>query len=125
MQAHSLRPKAFLDMEEIGKQCHFRECNRLSFLPIDCTYCRATFCEQHHLPDQHACDAPSRPSASAKGVSAGLNVVASKTARKPCDAKNCKAFSLEIVTSPAKSSQAGLSHAAPKCERCSGSFCAT
>ncbi len=107
---------------EHGVHCTLSSCNRLSFLPIPCQYCTRTFCEAHHLPDEHSCDAPSRPQAAAGGSS---TVVQQQQTRKKCEAKDCKAFSLELLPQAAAKAGAGFTHSAPRCERCQGSFCMT
>lgn len=104
---------------EHGVQCTLSSCRRLSFLPINCRHCAEPFCESHHFPDQHACEASSRLPASEDAARLGRGQT-----RKQCEVKGCNAFSLELLPSSAAGS-AGFTHAAPKCERCSGSYCMT
>ncbi|KDN37742.1 hypothetical protein K437DRAFT_229024 [Tilletiaria anomala UBC 951] len=99
---------------EYGTNCSLGTCSRLSFLPINCTYCKATFCEDHHFPDRHTCAAPSTLASRERNAAA--------SPRKACEAKGCDAFTLEVDTS-SRTSVGGFTHAAPRCERCRGSFC--
>jgi predicted nucleic acid binding AN1-type Zn finger protein len=31
-------------------------CGRVDPLPFTCTYCKGTYCAEHRLPENHACD---------------------------------------------------------------------
>lgn len=43
---------------EVGEHCKLSSCLTLTFLPINCPYCRSLFCQSHFLPSQHDCKAP-------------------------------------------------------------------
>ena len=43
---------------EIGEHCKLSSCLVLTFLPVNCPYCRSLFCQSHFLPSQHDCKAP-------------------------------------------------------------------
>ncbi|PWN45706.1 hypothetical protein IE81DRAFT_166598 [Ceraceosorus guamensis] len=115
---------------DVGVHCPLSSCLTLTFLPISCPYCRKKFCESHFLPSQHACSAPG---SSSKHLSDSelVRLVARAnpgTDRTPCQSKGCKGKSLQVGKqgmgiSVAEGSSAGVSHAAPRCERCGGLFC--
>lgn len=46
-----------LDME-IGEYCKLSSCSTLTYLPVNCPYCRIRYCQSHFLPAQHDCKAP-------------------------------------------------------------------
>jgi predicted nucleic acid binding AN1-type Zn finger protein len=44
------------EVQNLGKHCSYRECNRLDFLPIKCDYCLLVFCRDHSGLTSHKCD---------------------------------------------------------------------
>jgi predicted nucleic acid binding AN1-type Zn finger protein len=120
---------------ETGEHCALETCGRLSFLPVPCPLCIITFCESHFLPDQHAC---------AKAQSTVLSddellrriATSGSSGRLPCQKQGCKKLSFEVQAPPSQnrtvasdpglpsSSQRTFTHAAPRCDRCKGLFCA-
>ncbi|SNX84961.1 uncharacterized protein MEPE_03670 [Melanopsichium pennsylvanicum] len=118
---------------EVGEHCATPTCGRLSFLPVSCPLCKTTFCEAHFLPEQHSCSTAAATS-SILSDDELLRRIASSGAsgRLPCQKKGCKKLSFQVpngsVSSPSASSQEPqrrpFTHAAPRCERCKGLFCA-
>merc|ERR1711976_113820 len=51
----SLKSNLQIKNMEVGTHCHFSECNRLDFLPIQCSACKNTFCSSHYQIDSHNC----------------------------------------------------------------------
>lgn len=43
---------------EIGDYCKLESCQTLTYLPVNCPYCRRKYCQSHFLPSQHDCKAP-------------------------------------------------------------------
>ncbi|TRM64107.1 hypothetical protein BD626DRAFT_557352 [Schizophyllum amplum] len=39
----------------VGKQCHHETCHLVDFLPFKCQHCTEAFCQEHFLPNAHAC----------------------------------------------------------------------
>ena len=121
---------------EVGEHCAFSTCGRLSFLPISCPLCATTFCESHFLPEQHSC-AKAASTSTVLSDDELLRRIATSGAsgRLPCQKKGCQKLSFQVEKQPANtadsasgSSQAparrAFTHAAPRCERCKGLFCA-
>lgn len=52
-----------IDLEGFGKNCAFKECNRLDFLPIRCTHCSLLFCKEHSSITSHICNKVKEPAA--------------------------------------------------------------
>ena len=40
---------------EIGSHCNYADCNRLDFLPIECSHCKIKYCLDHSYPESHSC----------------------------------------------------------------------
>lgn len=128
-----------LNAMEIGEHCNLSTCGRLSFLPVSCPLCTTVFCESHFLPEQHIC---TKASSTSKVLSDDelLRRIAStgSSGRLPCQKQGCKKLSFEVRNQPAASStpastaattttttfNRAFTHAAPRCERCKGLFCA-
>ena len=121
----------------VGEHCSFTTCGRLSFLPVSCPLCSTTFCESHFLPEQHKC-AKAASSSTVLSDEELLRRIASSggSGRLPCQKQGCKKLSFEVQKQPASGSGSASSssegptrraftHAAPRCERCKGLFCAT
>ncbi|EPQ26893.1 uncharacterized protein PFL1_05528 [Pseudozyma flocculosa PF-1] len=98
---------------ETGTHCADTSCNRLSFLPITCAYCRSEYCESHFLPEQHSCAAPGALDSTLSDTelverfarsSSSANRDASTPDRLPCQKRGCRKFSLELAASPSSSS---------------------
>lgn len=51
------RPKHEGDQEllNIGHECHANKCGLVSYLTIECDFCKERFCEEHKRPEWHAC----------------------------------------------------------------------
>lgn len=131
---------------EIGQHCAFSTCGRLSFLPVACPLCTTTFCESHFLPEQHRCAKAASTSKVLSDDELLQRIAASgSSGRLPCQKQGCKKLSFEVQTQPATASPAqraatiasstlgppatapskrAFTHAAPRCERCKGLFCA-
>lgn len=123
-------PCASYPTMEIGTHCALSDCGRLSFLPISCPLCTTTFCESHFLPEQHSC---SNASSTIKNLSDHdlLRQLASadSSGRLPCQKSGCKKLSFEVQKQPLDAptrnlTKTAFTHAAPRCERCKGLFCA-
>ena len=123
---------------EIGEHCTLSTCGRLSFLPVSCPLCTTTFCESHFLPEQHRC---AKAASTSKVLSDDelLQRIATSGSfgRLPCQKQGCRKLSFQVQTQRAPASPASASsslsgsnprraftHAAPRCERCKGLFCA-
>mmetsp|Transcript_6957 Transcript_6957/g.12820 ORF Transcript_6957/g.12820 Transcript_6957/m.12820 type:complete len:193 (+) Transcript_6957:88-666(+) len=52
-----------MDLSHVGKHCHLKDCRKLDFLPFRCGHCKLSFCLEHRLPKNHACEhyTPPRP----------------------------------------------------------------
>ncbi|SJX63512.1 uncharacterized protein SRS1_14268 [Sporisorium reilianum f. sp. reilianum] len=122
---------------EIGQHCALAACGRLSFLPVSCPLCTTTFCESHFLPEQHRCAKAASTSKVLSDDELLQRIAASgSSGRLPCQKHGCKKLSFEVQTQPAAASDSmrgssvlapprrALTHAAPRCERCKGLFCA-
>lgn len=44
-----------MEFPEFGKQCAYKDCKQLDFLPVECDNCRAMFCKDHSRFDSHQC----------------------------------------------------------------------
>ncbi|SPO26745.1 uncharacterized protein UTRI_04053_B [Ustilago trichophora] len=121
---------------EIGEHCAFSTCGRLSFLPVSCPLCTTTFCESHFLPEQHSCTKAASTSTILSDDELLRRIASTgSSGRLPCQKRGCKKLSFEVEkqsTSASSSSQVppapsrrAFTHAAPRCERCKGLFCAT
>lgn len=128
---------------EVGEHCAFSSCGRLSFLPVSCPLCTTTFCESHFLPEQHRCSKASSLSKVLNDEELLSRIASTGSAgRLPCQKQGCKKLSFEVQNLPTNestyatpaSSQTGVkqaaprrafTHAAPRCERCKGLFCAS
>lgn len=129
---------------EIGQHCALSACGRLSFLPVSCPLCTTTFCESHFLPEQHRCAKAASTSKVLSDDELLQRIAASGlSGRLPCQKQACKKLSFEVQSQSAAASSApkatstnsiqgssaptrrAFTHAAPRCERCKGLFCAT
>ena len=128
---------------EIGEHCALSSCGRLSFLPVSCPLCSTTFCESHFLPEQHGCATAASSSTVLRGDELLRRITTSgSSGRLPCQKQGCKKLSFEVrngsanTAKPAASPTSSLTgssntpprraftHAAPRCDRCKGLFCA-
>ncbi len=121
---------------EVGEHCAFSTCGRLSFLPISCPLCTTTFCESHFLPEQHSCAAAAtRTTVLSDDELLRRIATTGSSGRLPCQKKGCKKLSFEVQSGSSSSdakptasstapTQRAFTHAAPRCERCKGLFCA-
>ncbi|GAC99083.1 thymidylate synthase [Pseudozyma hubeiensis SY62] len=117
---------------EVGTHCELSTCGRLSFLPISCPLCTTTFCESHFLPEQHRCDKASSTSKALSDDELFERIASTgSSGRLPCQKQGCKKLSFHVQTQPSTSAdsnaagfQRTFTHAAPRCERCRGLFCA-
>jgi hypothetical protein len=108
---------------EIGEHCHLSSCLILTFLPVNCPYCRVLFCQSHFLPSQHDCTAPGAAEADrtlseteilkrvqranerrrelqtggSGSTAPGIDdTTAAGPSKLPCQRTGCKKFSLEL-----------------------------
>lgn len=110
---------------EIGEHCKLSSCLTLTFLPVNCPYCRSRFCQSHFLPSQHDCKAPGAAEADRtlseteilkrvqranerrrevqQGESSGQAAARDQEesdkagpAKLPCQRAGCKQFSLQL-----------------------------
>ncbi|KAF9558097.1 zinc finger, AN1-type domain [Mortierella alpina] len=44
-----------MEFPSVGAHCGLAECQSLSFLPFQCSFCSRTFCTSHRLPADHQC----------------------------------------------------------------------
>ncbi|KAI9144868.1 hypothetical protein BKA69DRAFT_1051814 [Paraphysoderma sedebokerense] len=44
-----------MELPKVGNHCSLSDCNILDFLPFSCPSCRLIYCQNHRLPDAHAC----------------------------------------------------------------------
>lgn len=121
---------------EVGEHCALSTCGRLSFLPVSCPLCTTTFCESHFLPEQHSCAAAATKTAVLSDDELLRRIAASGlSGRLPCQKKGCKKLSFEVQSDSTSTPSSGstgsqvaprraFTHAAPRCERCKGLFCA-
>lgn len=130
---------------EFGQHCALSACGRLSFLPVSCPLCTTSFCESHFLPEQHHCAKAASTSKVLSDEELLHRIAASRSSgRLPCQKQGCKKLSFAVQTQPAAASPAqqatatssisgssasapsrrAFTHAAPRCERCKGLFCA-
>ncbi|CAH0397153.1 unnamed protein product [Chilo suppressalis] len=47
-----------MEFPHIGKNCSYKSCNKLDFLPLKCGACKEVFCADHFAYVQHECPAP-------------------------------------------------------------------
>ncbi|CAG4975983.1 unnamed protein product [Colias eurytheme] len=47
-----------MEFPHIGKNCCYKTCNKLDFLPMKCDACREVFCSDHFTYIKHDCPAP-------------------------------------------------------------------
>ncbi|XP_049878533.1 AN1-type zinc finger protein 2A-like [Pectinophora gossypiella] len=47
-----------MEFPHIGKNCSYKSCNKLDFLPMKCDACREVFCSDHFAYLKHECPAP-------------------------------------------------------------------
>ncbi|XP_073954726.1 AN1-type zinc finger protein 2A-like isoform X1 [Choristoneura fumiferana] len=47
-----------MEFPHIGKNCSYKSCNKLDFLPMKCGACRDVFCSDHFAYSHHECPAP-------------------------------------------------------------------
>lgn len=121
---------------EIGEHCAFSTCGRLSFLPVSCPLCTTTFCESHFLPEQHKCAKAASTSTVLSDDELLRRITSTgSSGRLPCQKKGCKKLSFEVEQRSADDggssssliampTRRAFTHAAPRCERCRGLFCA-
>ncbi|VVC99696.1 unnamed protein product [Leptidea sinapis] len=46
-----------MEFPHIGKNCCYKSCNKLDFLPMKCDACREVFCSEHFTYTNHNCPA--------------------------------------------------------------------
>ncbi|CAH1634816.1 unnamed protein product [Spodoptera littoralis] len=49
-----------MEFPHIGKNCSYKSCNKLDFLPYKCGGCKEMFCSDHFAYTKHECPAPDR-----------------------------------------------------------------
>ncbi|KAG6454147.1 hypothetical protein O3G_MSEX008514 [Manduca sexta] len=47
-----------MEFPHIGKNCSYKSCNKLDFLPMKCGACREVFCSDHFAYVKHECPEP-------------------------------------------------------------------
>ncbi|XP_026751648.1 AN1-type zinc finger protein 2A-like [Galleria mellonella] len=47
-----------MEFPHIGKNCSYKSCNKLDFLPMKCGACREVFCSDHFAYAKHECPEP-------------------------------------------------------------------
>ncbi|CAG9782593.1 unnamed protein product [Diatraea saccharalis] len=47
-----------MEFPHIGKNCSYKPCNKLDFLPMKCGACKEVFCSEHFAYVEHECPAP-------------------------------------------------------------------
>lgn len=47
-----------MEFPHIGKNCSFKSCNKLDFLPMKCGACKEVFCSDHFAYAKHECPEP-------------------------------------------------------------------
>lgn len=122
---------------DMGEHCTLQSCLVLTFLPVNCPYCRDRYCQAHFLPLQHGCKAPGaaeadrtlsdteilkrirRANARRREVQAagpGAEPITATTKaeeeeeepiRLPCQSAGCKRFSLYVDATVHQKSERG------------------
>ncbi|KAI3634923.1 hypothetical protein MIR68_007304 [Amoeboaphelidium protococcarum] len=44
-----------MELYKVGKQCHWKECRQLDYLPFTCEGCKESFCHEHWKASSHSC----------------------------------------------------------------------
>lgn len=98
------------EFPSVGKNCEWKDCNQLDFLPIICHFCRKNMCKLHFLPDQHDCE---------KALDNKTDVCEKTEVRYNCEVEGCKKWELAPVICTSCNIQVCLTHRHQDSHKCS------
>lgn len=110
-----------MELDGIGARCALPTCRKLDYLPVRCSHCSQTFCDEHQVTSSHDCKAQRSSLPSSRCPSCGRDISGGAEGLS----KHVERCSARIRRDPlcAKKGCSVRDPAAVVCPRCSKAYC--